>query len=98
MKRRRILVAAAALAGAATAARAQLATVAAEVMKIDKVSGRVTLKHGEIKALDMPPMTMAWRVGEGRLLNDLSVGDRVRFVPERVNGLYTINTLIKAPQ
>jgi Cu/Ag efflux protein CusF len=98
MNRRRILIAGATLAGAGFGARAQLATVTAEVMKIDKATGRVTLKHGEIKSLEMPPMTMAWRVSEGRLLTDLAVGDRVRFVPERINGHYTVTALIKAPQ
>jgi Cu/Ag efflux protein CusF len=72
--------------------------VAAEVMKVDKAAGRITLKHGEIKSLDMPAITMAWRVSEARLLDDIAVGDRVRFVPERINGQYTITTLIKAPQ
>ena len=32
----------------------------AEVRKVDKAHGKVTLKHGEIKNLDMPPMTMVF--------------------------------------
>ncbi len=81
-----------------TAAHAQAALVAGEVVKVDRVAGRVTLKHGEIKSLDMPPMTLAWRVAQPRVLEDLAVGDRVRFVPARIDGQYTITTLIKAPQ
>ena len=78
-------------------ASAQTASVAAEVTKIDKAAGRVTLKHGEVKALNMPPMTMAYKVRESRLLDDLVVGDRVRFVPERIDGQYTATALSKAP-
>jgi Cu/Ag efflux protein CusF len=81
-----------------TRARAQAALVAGEVVKVDRTAGRVTLKHGEIKSLDMPPMTLSWRVEQPRWLEDLAVGDRVRFVPARVNGQYTITSLIKAPQ
>ena len=84
--------------GSGTAAQAQAALVAGEVVKVDRVAGRITLKHGEIKSLDMPPMTLAWRVAQPRWLEDLAVGDRVRFVPARIDGQYTITSLTKAPQ
>ena len=77
---------------------AQSPTVAGEVMKIDKAGGRLTLKQGEIKSLDMPPMTLTWRLSQPRLLDDLAVGDRVRFVGARIDGQYTITALTKAPQ
>ena len=80
------------------AAKAQQAMVAAEVVKVDKGAGRLTLKHGEIQRLEMPPMTMAWRVSRVQMLDDLEVGDRVRFVPERIEGQYTITAINKAPQ
>jgi Cu/Ag efflux protein CusF len=88
----------AAWAGTAAQAQAQATLVAGEVVKVDRAAGRVTLKHGEIKSLDMPPMTLAWRVAQLRWLEDLAVGDRVRFAPARIDGQYTITTLIKAPQ
>jgi Cu/Ag efflux protein CusF len=77
-------------------AQAPVALVVGEVVKIDRVAGRVTLKHGEIRSLDMPPMTLAWRAAQPRLLEDLAVGDRVRFAPARIDGQYTITTLSKA--
>ena len=77
---------------------AQAATVAAEVSKIDKAAGRITLKQGAIKKLEMPAMTMAWRVSDPHLLDDVAVGDRVRFVPERIDGQYVITMLSRAPQ
>ncbi|MDP1899143.1 MAG: copper-binding protein [Rubrivivax sp.] len=78
-------------------AMAQSASAAGEVTKLDKAVGRVTLKHGEIKGLDMPPMTMTYRVKEPRLLDDLKAGDRVRFAVERIDGQYVVTALSKAP-
>ena len=48
-----------------------------EVRRIDKEGGKVTLRHGEIKSLDMPPMTMAYRVRSPQLLEGVAVGDGV---------------------
>lgn len=68
-----------------------------EVTKIDKAGARVTLKHGEIKHLDMPPMIMVYRVRSPDLLDKVAVGDRVRFAAERVEGNYTVTAISKAP-
>lgn len=51
----------------------------AEVRKVDKAGGRLTLRHGEIKNLGMPPMTMVFKVKEIALLAALAPGDKVRF-------------------
>jgi len=69
---------------------------AGEITKLDKAGGRVTLKHGEIKNLDMPPMTMVFRVADPKLLESVNVGDRVSFVAEKVNGQFTVTVLNKA--
>ena len=76
---------------------AQTPSVDGEVTKIDLAQARVTLKHGEIKNLDMPPMTMVFRVANPKLLDRLAVGDKVRFAAEKVNGSYTVTALVKAP-
>ena len=68
-----------------------------EVTKLDKVGGKVTLKHGEIKNLDMPPMTMVFRVSNPKLLDEMVVGSRVRFTAEKVNGQYTVTSVSRAP-
>ena len=47
--------------------------------------------------LDMPAMTMAFRVNNPKLLDDLAVGDQVRFSADKVAGSYMIVTLFKAP-
>ncbi len=84
--------------GLAAAVSAQQPVMAnGEVTKVDKAGARLTLKHGEIKSMDMPPMTMSYRVADARLLEGLAAGDRVRFAAERVNGQFTVTALTKAP-
>jgi Cu(I)/Ag(I) efflux system periplasmic protein CusF len=84
---------AAALALAALGAHAQ--AYEGEVRKIEKAQGRITLRHGELKDLDMPPMTMVFRVGNPVLLEGLTVGDRVRFDAAKVGGSYTVTAIRK---
>ena len=81
----------------AFAAWAQPAPATGEITKLDNATGKVTLKHGEIKNLDMPPMTMVFRVAEPKMLDRLAVGDRVRFTADRINGQYTLLSVTKAP-
>jgi Cu(I)/Ag(I) efflux system periplasmic protein CusF len=50
-----------------------------EVRKVDKSAGKVTLKHGDIKNLDMPAMTMVFIAKDAKLIDKLKVGDKVRF-------------------
>lgn len=78
----------------ATAAWAQPSD--GEVTKIDKPGARVTLKHNGVKNLDMPPMAMAFRVRDPKVLDGLAVGDKVRFAADKVDGNYTVTTLQKA--
>jgi Cu(I)/Ag(I) efflux system periplasmic protein CusF len=69
----------------------------AEVRKIDKAQSKITLKHGEIKNLDMPPMTMVFRVKEPQQLDALAVGDKVKFAAEKIDGNYVVTQIVKAP-
>jgi Cu(I)/Ag(I) efflux system periplasmic protein CusF len=68
-----------------------------EVKKIDKAQSKVTLKHGEIRNLDMPPMTMVFRIKDAKLLDTLSVGDKVKFAAEKIDGNYVVTALEKMP-
>lgn len=79
------------------AGAAQGVATLGEVVKIDSAAARVTLKHGEIKSLNMPPLTMAYRVKDPRQIEGLNVGDRVRFSAERIEGQYTVTALAKLP-
>jgi Cu/Ag efflux protein CusF len=83
-----------ALAVAAMAAWAQPAD--GEVRKIDKPQGKITLRHGEIKSLDMPPMTMVFRVSDPKMLDAVAVGDKVKFDAEKIGGNYTVTAIRKA--
>ena len=61
-----------------------------EVRKVDKEAGKLTLRHGRIESLDMPPMTMVFRAADPKLLDGLKEGDKVRFAADRVNGAITV--------
>lgn len=50
-----------------------------EIRKIDKAAGKLTIKHGEIKPMGMPPMTMVFAAKDRALLDRVKVGDKVRF-------------------
>lgn len=63
------------------------------VRRIDKEQGKVTLKHGPIPSLDMPGMTMVFKVADPKLLEGLREGDSVRFAADRVNGSILVTAL-----
>lgn len=81
-----------ALAGAAVFAQA----TEGEVKKIDMAQGKITIKHGEIKNLDMPAMTMVFRARPVTLLNGLADGDRIEFTADKVDGQYIVTAVQKA--
>jgi len=68
-----------------------------EITRWDPRTLRLTLKHGEIKNLEMPPMTMVFRVAEASVVGDLKLGDKVRFRAEQANGAYHVKRIEKAP-
>lgn len=81
---------AAAAAAATEPARNSLPWAEAEVRRVDAAAGKISLKHGDIKNLDMPPMTMVFQLRDKALLGNLKAGDRVRFTADKVNGSYTV--------
>lgn len=83
-------------AGAATPAasaadRADMAD--GEVRRIDKDAGKLTLRHGEIRNLDMPAMTMVFQVKDPALLDKVRVGDKVKFRAEKAAGGYVVTAI-----
>ena len=64
-----------------------------EARKVDKGAGKITLKHGEIKSLDMPPMTMVFGVKDPALLDQVKPGDKVLFKAVNEAGKFTISNL-----
>ena len=78
-------------------AQAEMPLADGEVRKVDKDAGKITLKHGEIKQLDMPPMTMVFQVKEGVMLDKLKAGDKIRFVAEKSATGYVVTEVRPAP-
>ncbi len=68
-----------------------------EITRWDPRTLRLTLKHGEIKNLEMPPMTMVFRVADASVVGDLKPGDKVRFRAEQISGAYHVQRIEKAP-
>jgi len=66
-----------------------------QVTKIDKAQGKITLRHGPIKNLDMDSMTMVFRVQDPKMLDTVKVGDKVKFEADRVNGQITVTKMQK---
>jgi Cu/Ag efflux protein CusF len=64
-----------------------------EVKKVDKENGKITIKHGELKNLGMPPMTMIFRVKDKALLENVKSGDKIQFVAEKLNGKLSVTQL-----
>lgn len=69
------------------------ALAAGEIKKVDKETGKLTVQHGPLTNVGMPGMTMAFKVQNPGMLDQVKAGDRVRLRVERVNGTYTITRL-----
>ena len=67
-----------------------------EIRKVDKEGGKITLAHGEIKSLDMPPMTMVFTVKNPALFGELKKGDKVRFAVVREDGKLVVTEIVPA--
>ncbi len=68
-----------------------------EIRKIDAEAGKLTIKHGDIKNLDMPAMTMVFQVKDKAMLGGVKVGDKVKFKAVSEGGKYVV-TEMKASQ
>ncbi len=76
---------------------AQSAMVNGQVTKIDEAAGKITLKHGPIKKLEMEGgMTMVFRVQDPAMFKQVKVGDKVKFDADRVNGQLTVTKIEKS--
>jgi Cu(I)/Ag(I) efflux system periplasmic protein CusF len=82
---------------ATTSASAERPWAEAEIRRVDAAAGKISLKHGEIKNLDMPPMTMVFQLQDKALLGQLKAGDRVRFQADKINGSYTVLAIEPQP-
>lgn len=63
------------------------------VKKVDPKGKKVTVRHEELKTLEMPAMTMVFRTADDAMLERLKEGDAIEFVAERINGKLTITQM-----
>ncbi len=66
---------------------------AGSVKKVDRAQGKLTIQHGHLANLDMPAMTMIFRVQDPALLDRVKPGDHIRFQAENLNGRLTVTRL-----
>jgi Cu(I)/Ag(I) efflux system periplasmic protein CusF len=71
--------------------------VESEVRRINTRANTVSLRHGEIPNLDMPPMTMVFQVADPSLLEGLAVGDEVLVTFDQIDGAYTVLSVEPMP-
>ena len=64
-----------------------------EVRKVDKDAKKITIKHGPLANLDMPPMTMVFQVKDPAMLDKVKAGDKVKFQAEKVGGAFTVTQI-----
>ncbi len=64
-----------------------------EIRKVDKEAAKLTIRHGEIKSLAMPPMTMVFRVQDAAMLEKVKAGDKVQFAADKVDGMLTVTVI-----
>lgn len=60
---------------------------------MDTDLGRVTIKHGQLKNLDMPPMTMVFQVADPAMLDGLKIGDPIIFVAQKTGKRLTVTKI-----
>lgn len=64
-----------------------------EVRKVDMENKKITIKHGEIKNLDMPGMSMVFQVKDPAMLDKVKSGDKIRFKAEKANGAIVVTDM-----
>jgi Cu/Ag efflux protein CusF len=78
-----------------TASSTDTALTDAVVKKVDPSTGMVTLKHGALNNVGMPPMTMAFKAKDTAMVKRATEGEKVKVRVESVNGTLTIVKLEK---
>lgn len=88
MKSLKAIAAFMALAAAVAAANQHMSD--GEIRKVDPAAKKITIKHGELKNLDMPAMTMVFQVKDPAMLDKVKAGDKVKFRADKINGAFTV--------
>ena len=83
--------------GMAQAGAAEMQMVDGQVKKVDKAAGKVTLSHGPLANLNMPAMTMVFKVKDMAWLDQMKDGGKIRFAADQINGMMTIVRFVLEP-
>ena len=78
---------------AAPAMMSNLPMTDGEIRKVDMENKKVTIKHGEIKNLDMPGMTMVFQFKDPAMLDKVKVGDKVKFSAAKIGGAIVVTDI-----
>lgn len=76
-------------------AQTESSIASGEIRKIDPENQKITIKHGYIKRLDMPPMTMVFSAKDKSLLEGFAVGEKIQFDVEMDNGKFMVTKITK---
>ena len=64
-----------------------------EVRRVDKDAKKITLRHGPLQNLDMPAMTMVFQVKDPAMLDQVKLGDKVKFQAEKLGGVFVVTKI-----
>jgi Cu(I)/Ag(I) efflux system periplasmic protein CusF len=67
-----------------------------EIRKVDKDAKKLTIRHGPLANLNMPPMTMVFQVQDAAMLDEVAPGDKVKFEAQKIGGAYTVTRIESA--
>ncbi len=63
------------------------------VLSVDRAARSVTISHGPLHNLGMPPMTMGFQVANPALLEQIKAGDKVRFHADVIDGAFIVTKI-----
>lgn len=93
MKKLSAILIAALLAAPVMGQQAPAALSDGEIRKVDKDAKKITIRHGPIRNLDMPAMTMVFQVKDPAMLDQVKAGDKVKFEAEKAGGAYVVTKI-----
>lgn len=65
------------------------------VRRVNAAAGTVTIAHGPLANLDMPPMTMTFRLSGDASLDGVASGDKVRFAADKDGDEFVVTAIEK---
>lgn len=67
-----------------------------EIRRLDIDNKKITIKHEEIKNLDMPQMSMVFYVENSEILKGVKSGDQIEFIADQKGNKYFVKQIRKS--